>query len=104
MRVCEGECNSDNDCDGDLVCFVRRANEPVPGCSGTISRSTNVCIRPITPESRVTLVQAIVYAKAIAIATQNVPAVYFVISDQMARRLRDALIGIRVISNGRHML
>ena len=52
IQVCEGECNSDDDCDGNLVCFIRRANEPVPGCSGTISRSTNVCIRPVTPESR----------------------------------------------------
>ncbi|MDA7838788.1 BspA family leucine-rich repeat surface protein [bacterium] len=52
VQVCEGECNSDNDCAGGLVCFIRRANEPVPGCSGSISRSTNVCIRPVTPENR----------------------------------------------------
>ena len=32
---CEGECDSDADCLGNLKCFQRQNGEPVPGCSGS---------------------------------------------------------------------
>lgn len=31
---CEGDCDSDDDCDGTLECFHRNYFEPVPGCNG----------------------------------------------------------------------
>ena len=34
LSLCEGDCDSDADCDGDLVCFKRDGGEAVPGCSG----------------------------------------------------------------------
>lgn len=35
---CEGDCDEDSHCHGDMVCFQRRnsnKNDPVPGCSGS---------------------------------------------------------------------
>jgi len=32
--LCEGDCDNDDGCSGDLKCFQRDGNEPVPGCSG----------------------------------------------------------------------
>lgn len=34
LRVCMGDCDVDDDCAGDLVCYQRGANEAVPGCEG----------------------------------------------------------------------
>jgi len=31
---CEGDCDSDSDCQGDLICFQRDGYEPVEGCKG----------------------------------------------------------------------
>ena len=31
---CEGDCDSDDDCEGDLKCFQRSDSGPVPGCAG----------------------------------------------------------------------
>jgi len=33
-NACEGDCDSDAGCAGDLVCFLRDDFESVPGCSG----------------------------------------------------------------------
>ena len=30
--LCTGDCDSDSDCAGDLVCFQRSGGEDVPGC------------------------------------------------------------------------
>jgi hypothetical protein len=30
--VCQGDCDSDNDCTGDLRCFQRSHGEAIPGC------------------------------------------------------------------------
>lgn len=35
MEACQGDCDTDDDCVGDLVCFQRKGLEPVPGCTGT---------------------------------------------------------------------
>eukprot|EP01083_Nonionella_stella_P257314 880875_1 len=36
LSVCEGDCDYDNDCEGDLKCHQRNAGDPnPPGCEGT---------------------------------------------------------------------
>ena len=34
LGKCHGDCDSDNDCGGDLLCFQRDGTEAVPGCEG----------------------------------------------------------------------
>jgi len=47
LQFCEGDCDSDDDCDFGLICFQREPNEDVPGCEGglTINARTDFCIR-----------------------------------------------------------
>ena len=45
LGECEGDCDSDNDCDTGLKCFQRNSFDPVPGCSGNDSSRTDYCIR-----------------------------------------------------------
>ena len=33
LFACEGDCDFDSDCSGNLLCFQRTASQPVPGCS-----------------------------------------------------------------------
>jgi hypothetical protein len=40
LGMCEGDCDNDSECAGDLVCFTRRAYQAVPGCSGGVTDST----------------------------------------------------------------
>ena len=50
LNECEGDCDNDNQCAGDLICYQREAgNEAVPGCAGGESdtRNTDYCIRPV---------------------------------------------------------
>ena len=52
LRECQGHCDNDEDCEGDLVCFNREfenANEEIPGCTGVIlvPMNVDVCIVPI---------------------------------------------------------
>lgn len=46
--MCQGDCDSDADCEDGLICFQRRGLEEVPGClgAGSIvdSSSTDICI------------------------------------------------------------
>ncbi len=44
LGVCEGDCDVDGDCAGDLVCYQRDSG-PVPGCSGTAISNLDYCIR-----------------------------------------------------------
>ena len=37
--VCQGICENDSECKGNLKCFVRNGNETVPGCSSSTSAS-----------------------------------------------------------------
>jgi len=37
--TCEGDCDADNHCQGELKCFKRSNHESVPGCSGGDDRS-----------------------------------------------------------------
>ncbi|KAI2492543.1 Ricin-type beta-trefoil lectin domain [Fragilaria crotonensis] len=43
---CEGDCDTDSHCKGNLVCFQKGANTPVPGCRGTDNSKTDFCVDP----------------------------------------------------------
>ena len=42
---CEGDCDSDSQCKGDLRCFFRSGYERVPGCNGSTDKYSKLCIR-----------------------------------------------------------
>ena len=45
LTKCEGDCDTNADCDGTLQCFHRAHNDPnPPGCSGTPVGSQDYCI------------------------------------------------------------
>ena len=48
LLECTGDCDTNNDCAGDLVCHQRDEYEPVPGCSGGEQNDskTDYCVRP----------------------------------------------------------
>ena len=47
LGKCEGDCDSDDDCQSGLVCFQRDFNDIVPGCSGDVSNNNyDYCIHP----------------------------------------------------------
>lgn len=49
---CEGDCDDDDECAGDLICSSRDANEAVPGCSGDKAEFSgkDFCVKaPQTP-------------------------------------------------------
>ena len=48
LGLCEGECDTNSDCQGDLICYQRDKNDPVPGCSGGTSEGSlsDYCIDP----------------------------------------------------------
>jgi len=43
---CEGDCDNDSMCEGNLICFNRDEGEPVPGCTGVPYRWYDYCIDP----------------------------------------------------------
>jgi hypothetical protein len=42
-NACEGDCDVDSDCDGNLKCFQRGRKESVPGCSKKGRRGWDYC-------------------------------------------------------------
>jgi len=46
LALCEGDCDSDSDCMGNLVCFQRDGDVSVPGCTGTAVTDHDYCILP----------------------------------------------------------
>jgi len=48
LLECTGDCDNDNDCAGDLVCYQRDEYEAVPGCIGGEqgASKTDYCVRP----------------------------------------------------------
>ena len=44
LQLCEGDCNTDDDCAPGLKCFQRDALESVPGCSGTGAYNVDYCV------------------------------------------------------------
>jgi len=45
LGKCEGDCDDDDECAENLVCFQRDADEPVPGCGGSPQSGWDYCIR-----------------------------------------------------------
>jgi hypothetical protein len=43
LQVCEGDCDSDNECDKGLKCMQRSGTEAVPGCEGEGERGKDYC-------------------------------------------------------------
>jgi hypothetical protein len=51
LGKCEGDCDEDKDCNGNLICYQRGDNNPnesVPGCQGTGSSKADYCSFPPT--------------------------------------------------------
>jgi len=49
---CQGHCEGDNECVGDLICHDKEAGgSPIPGCIGTDMSKTEWCIAPPLPPS-----------------------------------------------------
>lgn len=46
LGKCQGDCDTDDECAGDLVCFQRDGNEHVPGCSGNDPTANDYCYDP----------------------------------------------------------
>lgn len=45
LKECEGDCDSDSDCQGSLVCFQRDAGQEVPGCNGISLSKSDFCVK-----------------------------------------------------------
>ena len=48
LAMCEGDCDYDSDCKGDLICFQRDGDESVPGCDDSQYATTGYayCVSP----------------------------------------------------------
>jgi Bacterial Ig domain len=46
LQECQGDCDNDDECAGDLICFQREGTEVVPGCIGVALEETDYCIKP----------------------------------------------------------
>lgn len=46
LGLCQGDCDNDGECAGDLVCFQRNGNTTVPGCEGEGRKGSDHCILP----------------------------------------------------------
>jgi hypothetical protein len=49
LQACEGDCDNDNQCAGDLKCFQRDDRTAVPGCSGPGVDGWDYCVYPPNP-------------------------------------------------------
>jgi hypothetical protein len=47
LQDCQGDCQTDNDCEYGLVCMQRNGYEIVPGCEGRGRSGLDYCYRPI---------------------------------------------------------
>ena len=49
LAMCEGDCDYDSDCKGDLKCFQRDGDESVPGCEDSQHATTgyDYCVSPM---------------------------------------------------------
>ena len=49
LAMCEGDCDYDSDCKGDLKCFQRDGDESVPGCEDSEYATTlyDYCVSPM---------------------------------------------------------
>lgn len=46
LAKCQGDCDTDDECAGTMVCFQRNGNETVPGCSGNDPTGNDYCYDP----------------------------------------------------------
>lgn len=46
LGLCEGDCDGDTDCAGNLVCYQTDGRKPIPSCSGRPASDTDYCIHP----------------------------------------------------------
>jgi hypothetical protein len=46
LQECQGDCDNDDECAGDLICFHRDGTEVVPGCVGIPEDEADYCINP----------------------------------------------------------
>jgi len=44
LGLCEGDCDSDDDCEDGLVCVQRTIDDPIPGCSGSLNTYADFCV------------------------------------------------------------
>ena len=55
-KLCEGDCDNDSDCEGNLICAQRSGFEAVDGCSGEGGtrdmESKDVCVNPQAPDTQ----------------------------------------------------
>ncbi|CAJ1905157.1 unnamed protein product [Cylindrotheca closterium] len=49
LSMCQGDCDGDKDCKGDLQCMPRDDFEPVPGCQGAGEKAKDYCADPKPP-------------------------------------------------------
>jgi len=47
LGLCEGDCDSDSECEAGLVCFQRDGFETIPGCSGNGISAYDYCVDPV---------------------------------------------------------
>lgn len=51
----QGDCDDDTECEGDLMCFKRKSDEPIPpffGCSGTAVDRIDYCVEAPSGDPR----------------------------------------------------
>ncbi|KAI2504379.1 Bacterial protein of unknown function (DUF839) [Fragilaria crotonensis] len=46
LPACSGDCDTSQECFGDLLCFERSGTQAVPGCSGTGTSGKDYCYKP----------------------------------------------------------
>ena len=54
LGLCQGDCDSHDDCQEGLYCMQRSADEEVPGCTGTAIYGTDYCVAPATGSPTIT--------------------------------------------------
>jgi len=74
---CQGDCDSNSDCFGDLVCFERSGYEPVPGCVGAGNNGVDYCTAatpPPTPSPTVSVEPTLSPTKTAAPSSSSPPS------------------------------
>ena len=46
LGLCEGDCDTDNDCHEGMYCYQRSGMGKVPGCTGTVTYNIDYCLYP----------------------------------------------------------
>ena len=54
LARCQGDCDSDDECQEGLYCMQRSADEEVPGCIGTATYGTDYCVAAATGSPTIT--------------------------------------------------